>query len=261
MPGTVSPHDEAILAPRPTSAYVRSKILPGLLAFYKMQTDGSDSHSNGLHLSTVHNGPISHSAAKKGNGADFELDSLQGYRQPELGTYTELVYTNKLLVSYFVKHEEISGQVHICKRSTVGPGGQNVFICECDDSNGNINFSVYDTAETEFKNETLFGDTDGPLKVDTLHHVCCYYNGSEAVPANRCKVWIDGDQMALTASGTNPASLNDATAVTGGLEVSGWNRNSGLNMDGILDEVGVWGDLVKFSPTMLTFLASGKTPY
>lgn len=75
------------------------------------------------------------------------------------------------------------------------------------------------------------------VRSNSWHHVAMVYDGSQATNTNRLKMFIDGQQYALTFIGTIPSTTSASLA---GAPLTVSRNTAGEYMTGHVDEVAVW---------------------
>lgn len=102
----------------------------------------------------------------------------------------------------------------------------------------NTNEIVVNIAPTPTDVGNTHGDTSGlGLTTGTWYHVAVVFDGTLTGNANRLKVFVNGVQKTLSFTGTIPAALLNSAAA---FEL-GRFQGLGRFLDGLLDEVGLWG--------------------
>jgi len=183
-----------------------------LQAYYRLESDGTDSSGNGYTLSA---GTVpSYVSAQFGNGADFEAGSSQFLKNTNP---VKLEVTTSQSWSMWIKPESLPGYMQII--SLIDPGVNNRWL------------RITNANKIEFKLDGLTpgtGLSSGTLSTGTWYHVAGVYDSS--VPEWR----IFLNNIKTTTAITSGTVTANSSLV---LRMATDNTETGQLFDGIIDDV------------------------
>jgi len=232
-----------------TSAVAIPFLRTGLLAYYKFESDGTDSHDNGYDLTLV-NVPT-FVIGEVGNAIDFEASSDQRANNT---AFNDLNGADKFTLMCWFKGETVTGTHTIIGQFTSTNTTQSNWLIQIQGSQ----LKTYTTSSTTWDNAII--TTNTPFSVDTIYHLRVTYDLTQSTELDRVKYWVDGTLIAnsdkTVESGTQPSVLlsNDID-----LQFGAWGAGYS-DFDGWIDEAGLWDYVLTDSEADLHRLKTGL-PY
>ncbi len=213
---------------------------PNMLAWYT--GDGTTRDIAGGNDGTLANG-AAYGAGKVGQAFDF--NTANAVVTAPGNTILNISGTGLTLDGWIYPRSNVSGTFYFAKSAT----SDHPYVLY---NNGGDIHGIIRTPVNNFE-----FDTNIAPALNTWTHIALVFDSTQAVAADRVKVYINGTAATLTASGGFPAQNSNLASSTLPFAIGNRATNPGVSFNGLIDEVEVFNRALAESEIDAIFAADG----
>ena len=193
-----------------------------LVSYWKLdEASGNAADSVGSNTLTNRN-TTAYAAGKINNGADLEATSDNGFSITD-ASQSGLDFSDALTFAGWIKLESAPASYYSMIGKRVGTGNQRSYLFY--GLNGNL---VFDNSST--------GSDGSSVSVTATTNTATWYHVAVTKTGTTVKFYLNGSQQGATQTATLSSIYNS----TAPFELGWWSDNADADLDGFMDEWGVW---------------------